>query len=72
MVAYCLDEGKSLDQLSIEEYKGFSSYFEEDIYKAIDLLTCVNDRNVVGGPAVSIVLKHIDNTKEWLKEINNG
>ena len=72
MVAYCLDEGKSLDQLSLEEYKGFSPYFEEDIYKAIDLLTCVNDRNVVGGPAVSIVLKHIAKTKEWLEEINNG
>ena len=72
MVAYCLDEGKSLDELSLEEYKGFSQLFEDDVYKAINLLTCVNDRNVVGGPAVGMVRSHIAGTKEWLEEIKNG
>ncbi len=72
MVAYCLDESKSLDEMSIEEYKSFSSYFEDDIYKAIDLITCINDRSVTGGPATFEVEKHIMNINKWLEEINDG
>ncbi|MDD2370921.1 MAG: argininosuccinate lyase [Firmicutes bacterium] len=72
MVAYCLDESKSLDELSLDEYKSFSDYFENDIYKAIDLITCVNDRSVTGGPATFEVERHIVSINKWLEEINNG
>ncbi len=72
MVAYCLDESKALDEMTLDEYKSFSNYFEKDIYKAIDLITCVNDRSVTGGPATFEVKKHIESINKWLEEINNG
>ncbi|KAF0092263.1 MAG: argininosuccinate lyase [Fusobacteria bacterium] len=72
MVTYCLDESKSLDEMTLEEYKKFSDYFEKDIYQAIDLITCVNDRSVTGGPAIEEVKRHINKINNWLEEINNG
>lgn len=55
MVAYCLDRGAALDELSLEEYKEFSPLFENDVYEAISLSTCVNQRTVTGGPAFETV-----------------
>jgi len=66
MVAYCVEKNKTLDELTIEEYKGFSNIIEEDIYKAIDLKTCVNDRKVYGGPAKEAVLKAIENAESLI------
>ena len=43
IVLYCIDKDIAIDDLSMEEFKGFSPIFEEDIYKAIDLLTCVEE-----------------------------
>ena len=55
LVAYCLDTGKSLDQLTLEEYLRFDPAFGDDIYGAISLETCVGARNVPGGPAPEAV-----------------
>ncbi len=63
MVAYCLDKNIALDELSMEEYKEFSPLFEEDIYDAISLETCVNLRTVTGGPAFETVKKVIEGYK---------
>ncbi len=51
LVAYCIEHNYIFETLPLEVYKEFSSVFENDIYKAIDLETCVNERNVYGGPA---------------------
>ena len=51
LVAYCIEHNYIFETLPLEVYKEFSPVFEEDIYKAIDLETCVNERNVYGGPA---------------------
>lgn len=72
MVAYCLDEGKALEELTLEEYQKFADCFSEDIYQAIDLITCVNDRKVPGGPGLEQVAEHIEATKSWQKEIKYG
>ena len=64
IVAYCIDNGKTLDTLSLEEYKSFSEVFENDIYEAIDLKTCVNERRIIGGPAKDAVLKQITDLKQ--------
>lgn len=55
MVAYCLDKNKVIDALTMEEFVQFSNVFESDIYDAILLETCVNQRKLVGGPAVETV-----------------
>ncbi len=60
LVSYCIDNGKVLETLSIEEYKNANELFEEDIYKEISLENCIEKRKVVGGPAPSTVKKHIE------------
>ncbi|MBQ2709727.1 MAG: argininosuccinate lyase [Clostridia bacterium] len=59
LVAYCIDHGKTLEELSLEEYRAVCDNFDEDVYAAIDLLTCVNGRSVRGGPAKVSVLRQI-------------
>lgn len=59
IVAYCVKHEKSIQDLSIEEFKSFSPLFGDDIYSAISLEACVNLRNVTGGTATNQVLKAI-------------
>ena len=59
LVRYCIENGKTLEQLSIEEYREVNELFDEDIYAEIDLLKCVSDRDIVGGPAPNRVKAHI-------------
>ncbi len=64
LVAYCIDNGKTLDTLTLEEYRELSPVFDEGIYKAIDLWECVNQRKVVGGPgeeSVKLQIKKLEN-----------
>ncbi|WP_455717198.1 argininosuccinate lyase, partial [Anaerosporobacter sp.] len=50
LVLYCIDKNISLDDMTLDEYKKISPVFEEDIYEAISLETCVNKRNTIGAP----------------------
>ena len=63
IVSYCIKNSKTLDALSVEEYKSFSDVFEDDLYNAIDLQTCVNSRISLGGTCVSSVEKQIEFVK---------
>lgn len=51
MVFYCLEQKKNLEDLTLREYQAQSHYFGEDVFQAISLQTCVNQRKVQGGPA---------------------
>lgn len=51
LVAECIESGHTLESLPLETYKKYNPLFEEDIYDAISLDTCVNGRKVLGGPA---------------------
>ncbi|EKY28198.1 argininosuccinate lyase [Clostridium celatum] len=68
IVLYCIDKNISIDDLSIDEFKDFSPIFEVDIYKAIDLLTCVEERSVIGGPTSSTVKIQISALEKFIKE----
>ena len=59
LVRYCISCGKTLDELSLDEFRAVHPGFDEGVYHAIDLLTCVAGRSVVGGPAPQTVAKHI-------------
>ncbi len=63
MVAYCLDTNKVIDSLSMDEFKEFSELFDEDIYTAISLETCVNLRKIPGGPAMETMKAVIEGYK---------
>ena len=67
LVHYCIDQGKTLETLSLDEYHTVSPVFEEGVYQAIDLITCLKGRMVPGGPAPEMVQKHIDHTRAAIK-----
>jgi argininosuccinate lyase len=66
IVKYCLENTLSIEELTIEQFKTFSSLFDHDIYKFVDLLHCVKARNVTGGPAPDCVLSHISTLRELM------
>ena len=66
MVAYCLGKNISIDDMSIDEFKSFSDLIENDVYDAISLNTCVNERKLPGGPAKDSVIKQIKLGKEFI------
>lgn len=68
LVANCIEQNKTLDELSLEELKAISPLFEEDFFKAIDLLTCVNQRSVYGGPAPESVNVQADAALEFVSK----
>ena len=59
IVAYCIANGKTLETMTLEEYRTFSDAFGEDIFHAIDLDVCVNGRKPVGGPSRDSVEKQM-------------
>ena len=67
IVAYAIDNDKTLDTITIDEYKQFSDLIDEDIYEYIDLKKAVCDRTVVGGPAPETVKKHVEEIKKFLE-----
>ncbi len=69
LVFYSIEHKKSLEQLELAEFKQFSDVFENDVYEAISLESCVSYRKVVGGPAKEAVLLAIEKTEEFLKTV---
>lgn len=68
LVLYCIDKGCAIDELTIEELKSISTVFEQDIYDAISLKTCVEKRLTVGAPGSEAMRKVIQAEKEYLAE----
>lgn len=68
IVLYCIDENKAIYDLTLDEFKSFSPFFEEDVYKAIDLITCVEGRSVMGGPSSSSVQNQISLLENFIGE----
>lgn len=64
LVADCIASNKTLEEMSIDEYKAASELFEEDIYEEISLETCVNKRTSLGGTSVESVKAQIEYVKE--------
>ena len=50
LVLLCIEKGIALDDLPLEEFRAVSPVFEEDIYEAISMETCVRKRNTAGAP----------------------
>ncbi len=68
MVLHCIDANKSLDQLTLSEFKSFSEAFEQDIYDAISLKTCVDKRLTVGAPGKAAMEDEIAEAEAWLEK----
>mgnify|MGYP000396622977 CR=1 FL=1 len=59
LVLYCIEHKKALDDMTMEEFKAISPVFEEDIYDAISMKTCVEMRNTIGAPGKAAMEKVI-------------
>ena len=68
LVLYCIDKNISLDDMSLEEYKAISPVFEDDIYEAISMKTCVEKRQTIGAPSEESMKKVIAINEAYLKE----
>ncbi len=66
LVALCIRENTVLEELPLEQYRAFSELFGEDLYRAIDLMTCVEKRISQGGTSVASVEAQIKYVKESL------
>ena len=51
LVLYCIEKNIALDDMTLEEYKAISPVFEDDIYEAISMKTCVDKRTTIGAPS---------------------
>ena len=68
LVLMCIEKNISLDELSLEEYKSISPVFEEDIYEAISMKTCVEKRMTIGAPGAEAMKQVIAIYKKELAE----
>ena len=62
LVLYCIEKDTSIDALSLEELRSISDKFDEDIYDAISLKTCVEKRLTIGAPGEKMMKQVIENT----------
>jgi argininosuccinate lyase len=67
IVLFCIDKGISIEEMSLEELKAISPVFEEDIYDAISLKTCVEKRMTIGAPGPDAMREVIENHRQLLK-----
>ena len=66
LVLYCLETKIALDEMTLDEFKAISPVFEEDIYDAISMKTCVETRNTIGAPGKAAMEKVIAAEEAYL------
>ena len=66
LVAQCIEKGLTLETLPIEDYKAMTELFDNDVYQAINLETCVRERKSEGGPSPEAVKEQIAIAKKTL------
>ena len=66
MVAACIREGKTLEELTLDELKAVSQLFDEDVYEAINLENCMALRKSYGGPAVAETTRQIEAIEDFV------
>ncbi len=72
LVAACLEKQCAIDEMPLDELRAFSPYFDQDVYDAISLQTCVAARSLTGGPAPERVLSAVQAGREWLRSMRNA
>lgn len=69
LVLYCIDKQIALDDMTLEEFKAISPVFEDDIYDAISLETCVSKRNTIGAPGMEAMKRVIEINENFLNAL---
>ena len=66
VVLECIDKNIAIDDMSLEELKAICPVFEEDVYEAISMETCVNTRLTIGAPSKTAMEKVILLEEDYL------
>ena len=66
LVLYCIEKNCAIDDLTLDELKAISDVFEQDIYDAISLETCVEKRLTIGAPGMEAMRNVIAINKEYM------
>ena len=69
LVLYAIEQNKALDELTLEEYQKISDKFDQDIYEAIDVYTCVNKRNTIGACGQNAMKQVISLNEQYLNNV---
>ncbi len=67
LVLSCIDKNKSIEEMSLEELKEISPVFDNDLYNAVSLETCVEKRLTPGAPGRAAMESEIKEAEEYLK-----
>ncbi len=70
LVLYCIEKNTSIDALSLEELQDICDMFEEDIFEAVSLKTCVEKRLTLGAPGPEVMQQVIGLHKAYLAQEN--
>ncbi len=72
LVAYAEEKNKTLEELSIEEFRKFSGLIDKDVYNVLDYKNAVARRKIFGATGFESVEAQIDKGKRWLTDKKNG
>ena len=68
LVGYCNKNHIALNELTLEQFKEYNDAFDEDVYAALDIQTCVENRKVLGGPSHDEVVRQIHVIEKFVSE----
>ncbi|WP_130836904.1 argininosuccinate lyase [Lachnoclostridium sp. Marseille-P6806] len=68
LVLYCIGQGKAIGELSLPEFRALCPAFDEDIYEAVSLKSCVEKRLTCGAPAPAAMKQSIAEARQYLNE----
>ena len=69
LVLYCIEKNIALEDMTLEEFKAISPVFEQDIYEAISLKTCVEKRITTGAPGKEAMEQVIRQYEGYLERL---
>ncbi|MGL4344467.1 MAG: argininosuccinate lyase [Cellulosilyticaceae bacterium] len=72
LVLYCSEHKTDLERLDLATYQAIDPIFDESIYDAISLSTCVEERKVKGGPSPKAVATHLNHAQQFLATLQNN
>ena len=70
LINYCIEHDEYLETLTLKDYCSICSEFDDKVYDAIALRTCVNGRNAPGGPGADSVNKQLSDLEKFIEETN--
>ncbi|MBO8462402.1 MAG: argininosuccinate lyase [Firmicutes bacterium] len=69
LVLFCIEQNLSLDTMTLDQYKAICPVFEEDIFEAISMKTCVERRNTIGAPGQEAMKKVLKMNEQYLSNL---